>query len=129
MYKYRIILYWSEEDSVFIANVPELPGCMAHGYTQEEALHNVNDAIGLWLDTARDFGDAVPEPKGEPSSGATPLSRWATLPPWPPEQAVLVFPQRLHPLRLLGRRRLVASRDRARPLPTTRARPSSPHSG
>ena len=62
MYKYRIILYWSEEDSVFIADVPELPGCMAHGDTQEEALRNVNDAIGLWIDTAREFGNPVPEP-------------------------------------------------------------------
>lgn len=65
MYKFRIILYWSEEDSVFIADVPELPGCMAHGDTQEEALRNVNDAIGLWLDTAREFGEPVPEAKGE----------------------------------------------------------------
>ena len=64
MYKYRIILYWSEEDSVFIADVPELPGCMAHGDTQEEALRNVNDAMGLWIDTARELGDPVPEPKG-----------------------------------------------------------------
>lgn len=62
VYKYRIILYWSEEDSVFIADVPELPGCMAHGDTQEEALRNVNDAIGLWIDTAREFGNPVPEP-------------------------------------------------------------------
>ncbi len=74
MYKYVIILYWSEEDSVFIADVPELPGCMAHGDTQQDALHNVNDAIGLWIDTAREFGNPVPEPKGEPSSGTTPLS-------------------------------------------------------
>lgn len=66
MYKYRIILYWSNEDGVFIADVPELPGCMAHGDTQEEALRNVNDAIGLWLDTVREFGDPVPEPKGKP---------------------------------------------------------------
>ncbi len=65
MYKYRIILYWSEEDSAFIADVPELPGCMAHGETQEEALRNVNDAIGLWIDTARELGNPVPEPRGE----------------------------------------------------------------
>lgn len=65
MYKYRIILYWSEEDSVFIADVPELPGCMAHGDTQDEALRNVNDAIGLWTDTGREFGNPVPKPKGE----------------------------------------------------------------
>ena len=63
MYKYRIVLYWRDEDSVFIAVVPELPGCMAHGDTQEEALRNVGDAIGLWIDTAREFGESVPEPK------------------------------------------------------------------
>ena len=65
MYKYEIILYWSNEDDVFVAEVPELPGCMAHGATHEEALRNVNDAMGLWIDTAKEFGDPVPEPKGE----------------------------------------------------------------
>ncbi len=65
MFKYQIILYWSNEDEVFIAEVPELPGCMAHGDTQEEALRNVNDATGLWVDTARECGNPVPEPKGE----------------------------------------------------------------
>lgn len=63
-YKYETILYWSKEDSAFIAEVPELPGCMAHGASQEEALANANEAIGLWLDTAKEFGDPVPEPKG-----------------------------------------------------------------
>lgn len=65
MFKYEIILYWSNKDEIFIAEVPELPGCMAHGDTQEEALHNVNDAMGLWIDTAREHGNPVPEPKGE----------------------------------------------------------------
>ena len=65
MFKYEIILYWSNEDEIFIAEVPELPGCMAHGDTQEEALRNVNDAMGLWIDTAKEFGNPVPEPKGE----------------------------------------------------------------
>ena len=65
MYKYEIILYWSNEDQAFIAEVPELPGCMAHGRTQEAALKNVNEAIQLWIDTAQEFGDPVPEPKGE----------------------------------------------------------------
>jgi predicted RNase H-like HicB family nuclease len=64
MQKYEIILYWSEEDRAFVAEVPELPGCMAHGDTQELALKNANDAIQLWIDTAREFGDPVPEPKG-----------------------------------------------------------------
>ncbi len=65
MYKYEVILYWSNEDHAFIAEVPELAGCMAHGQTQEAALKHVNDAIRLWIDTAREFGDPVPEPKGE----------------------------------------------------------------
>ena len=64
MHKYEIILYWRDEDQVFIAEVPELPGCMAHGKTQEEALKNVQEAIELWIDTAREFGDTIPEPKG-----------------------------------------------------------------
>ncbi len=64
MLPYEIILYWSAEDRVFVAEVPELPGCMAHGDTQEAALANVKQAMQLWLDTAREFGDLVPEPKG-----------------------------------------------------------------
>lgn len=63
-YKYETILYWSKEDDSFIAEVPELPGCMAHGASQEEALANANEAIELWLDTAAEFGDPIPEPKG-----------------------------------------------------------------
>ncbi|MGR9000018.1 MAG: type II toxin-antitoxin system HicB family antitoxin [Gammaproteobacteria bacterium] len=63
-YKYETILYWSNEDSAFIAEVPELPGCIAHGTSQEEALANANEAIQLWLDTAKEFGDQLPEPKG-----------------------------------------------------------------
>ena len=65
MHKYEIVLYWSNEDRAFIAEVPQLPGCMAHGDTQEAALRNVNDATQFWIDTAREFGDPVPEPKGE----------------------------------------------------------------
>lgn len=64
MYKYEIIIYWSQEDDVFIAEVPELPGCMAHGDTPEAALTNAQQAIELWIETAREFGDPVPEPKG-----------------------------------------------------------------
>jgi predicted RNase H-like HicB family nuclease len=62
--KYEILLYWSNEDEVFIAEVPELPGCIAHGPTQELALANAKEAIQLWLDTAQEFGDPIPEPKG-----------------------------------------------------------------
>lgn len=64
MHAYEIIIYWSAEDGVFVAEVPELPGCMVHGDTQERALRNVKDAIQLWIDTAREFGDPVPEAKG-----------------------------------------------------------------
>ena len=64
MQKYEMILYWIYEDNVFIAEVPELPGCMAHGKTREQALKNVNQAIELWIDTAKEFGDRIPEPKG-----------------------------------------------------------------
>jgi predicted RNase H-like HicB family nuclease len=64
MQKYEIIIYWSNEDQVFVAEAPELPGCMAHGDTQELALKSIMDAIQLWIDTAREFGDTVPEPRG-----------------------------------------------------------------
>ncbi|WMJ09165.1 type II toxin-antitoxin system HicB family antitoxin [Nitrosomonas sp. sh817] len=64
MYKYEVIIYWSAEDDVFVAEVPELPGCMAHGDNYESALSNAQEAIGLWIDTAKEFGDPIPEPKG-----------------------------------------------------------------
>jgi predicted RNase H-like HicB family nuclease len=64
MYKYELIIYWSTEDDAFVAEVPELPGCMAHGNTYEAALTSAQEAIGLWVDTAREFGDRIPEPKG-----------------------------------------------------------------
>jgi len=64
MLKYEVIIYWSEEDRVFIAEVPELPGCAAHGDSPDGALGNCQDAIELWLDTAREFGRPIPEPKG-----------------------------------------------------------------
>ena len=64
MDKYEIIIYWSAEDQAFVAEVPELPGCAAHGSTQEAALANAKDALSLWIDTAKEFGDPIPEPKG-----------------------------------------------------------------
>jgi predicted RNase H-like HicB family nuclease len=64
MQRYEILIYWSNEDHVFVAEVPELPGCSAHGDNEELALENVKEAIRLWIDTAREFGDPVPEPKG-----------------------------------------------------------------
>ncbi len=64
MHKYEIIIYWSEEDKAYVAEVPELPGCTAHGESAAAALHSIQEAIDLWLDTAREFGDPIPEPKG-----------------------------------------------------------------
>lgn len=64
MPKYEMIIYWDETDSCYIAEVPELPGCMAHGSTYDEALKQAKEAIALWLDTAIEFGDPIPEPKG-----------------------------------------------------------------
>jgi predicted RNase H-like HicB family nuclease len=62
--RYEIIIFWSEEDKSFVADVPELPGCMAHGRTYESALSNARDAIALWVKTAKEFKDPVPQPKG-----------------------------------------------------------------
>ena len=64
IHKYEIIIYWSDEDQVFIAELPELPGCLAHGDNQESALKNAQEAIQLWIDTANEFGEPVPVPKG-----------------------------------------------------------------
>lgn len=64
-HKYEVRLYWSNMDQVFVAEVPELAGCMAHGQTQEAALRNANQAIDLWISTAQEFGDPVPEPRGQ----------------------------------------------------------------
>lgn len=63
MYQYQIIINWNKQDQVFIAEVPELLGCMAHGKTHEEAIGNIKEAIELWIDTAKEFGDVIPEPK------------------------------------------------------------------
>jgi predicted RNase H-like HicB family nuclease len=62
--RYEIIIFWSEEDRAFLADVPELPGCMAHGTSHEEALRNAQDAIQLWIETAEEDGRSVPQPKG-----------------------------------------------------------------
>ncbi len=63
--KYEIIIFWSSDDNVYIGEVPELPGCIAHGRTYKSALQHTIDAIDLWLQTANEFGDIIPEPKGE----------------------------------------------------------------
>ncbi len=64
MNHYEIIIYWSNEDQAFLAEAPELPGCMAHGSSYEEALRNVRDAMAFWLDVAREQGESIPAPKG-----------------------------------------------------------------
>ncbi len=64
MSKYEVILYWSEEDEAFIAEVPELPGCAADGKTYQEALANVELIISEWIATAKELGRTIPEPKG-----------------------------------------------------------------
>ncbi|HQT00371.1 MAG: hypothetical protein B7Y26_07110 [Hydrogenophilales bacterium 16-64-46] len=64
MYRYEIILYWSAEDAAFIAEVPELPGCMAHGASQDEALHQAQQAMIAWIEVAQEIGRTIPEPRG-----------------------------------------------------------------
>lgn len=63
-YHYEIIIYWSEEDSAFLAEVPELTGCMADGDTYAQALANVQAIITQWIETAKELGRVVPEPRG-----------------------------------------------------------------
>jgi predicted RNase H-like HicB family nuclease len=64
MTKYEIMICWSDDDQVFVAEVPELSGCSAHGSTQEAALASAQEAIRVWLETAKEFGDPIPEPRG-----------------------------------------------------------------
>ena len=60
----EIIILWSDEDNAFVADVPELPGCMAHGDTHESALAAVKEALSLWLETAHATDRVVPQPRG-----------------------------------------------------------------
>jgi predicted RNase H-like HicB family nuclease len=64
MIKYNVIIYWSQEDGTFIAEVPELPGCAADGATYQEALANVEVVIQEWIETAKELRRPIPEPKG-----------------------------------------------------------------
>jgi predicted RNase H-like HicB family nuclease len=64
MSRYEIIIYWSAEDDAFVAEVPELPGCAADGKTREEALSSAEVVIQEWIETARELGRPIPEPKG-----------------------------------------------------------------
>ncbi|MGD2084008.1 MAG: type II toxin-antitoxin system HicB family antitoxin [Chromatiales bacterium] len=62
--KYELVIFWSESDQAFVVEVPELPGCMADGETYEQAVVNAQRVIEEWIDTARELGRPVPEPKG-----------------------------------------------------------------
>ena len=62
--KYEIIMYWSEDDNSFIAEVPELAGCMADGKTYSEALQNAEITIAEWIETSKSLSRPIPEPKG-----------------------------------------------------------------
>jgi predicted RNase H-like HicB family nuclease len=66
--KYEIVLYWEPDDRIFVAEVPELPGCMAHGRTREKALASVEEAMRFWIEVAREAGRKVPEPRARRSS-------------------------------------------------------------
>lgn len=63
--KYEIIIYWSAEDNAYIAEVPELPGCMADGDSYKKALENAEIIIREWMETARDLGRQIPKPRGK----------------------------------------------------------------
>jgi len=64
MFKYEIIIYWSNEDEAYIAEVSELPGCIADGTTLKEVLENVTQVIEEWIETAKELDREIPEPKG-----------------------------------------------------------------
>jgi predicted RNase H-like HicB family nuclease len=62
--KYEMIIYWSEQDQSYIVEVPELPGCMADGNSYQEAVRNAEQVINEWIETAKELGRSIPEPKG-----------------------------------------------------------------
>ena len=64
MPKYEVIIYWSEQDNAFIAEVPELPGCVADGKTYQDVIKNTEIIIDEWLETAKELGREIPQPKG-----------------------------------------------------------------
>lgn len=64
MYRYEVIVYWSDEDEAYIAEVPELPGCVADGVTYEETVRNIQVIIAEWIETAKASGREIPTPKG-----------------------------------------------------------------
>lgn len=64
MIKYQVVICWSDEDQTFVAEVPELPGCAADGATYQEAFANVEVIIQEWIETAKELGRTIPEPRG-----------------------------------------------------------------
>jgi predicted RNase H-like HicB family nuclease len=62
--RYEMIIWWSVEDEAYVVDVPELPGCMAHGDTRQDAIKNAEDAIKFWIKTAKDDGVEIPQPRG-----------------------------------------------------------------
>ncbi len=62
--RYELIIFWSKDDDSFVVEVPELPGCMAHGQTYAEAVANAEKVIDQWIETARELGRPIPEPRG-----------------------------------------------------------------
>jgi predicted RNase H-like HicB family nuclease len=62
--RYKVVIYWSDEDGAFIAAVPELPGCAADGSSYDETLSNAQNVIAEWIETAKELGRPIPEPKG-----------------------------------------------------------------
>ena len=64
MYKYELIIFWSEEDGCYVVEVPELPGCMADAETYEEAIQNTQVIISEWIETAEILGREIPQPRG-----------------------------------------------------------------
>jgi len=62
--QYEMIIYWDKTDNIYVVDVPELPGCMAHGKSKKEALENAEKAVEFWLKTAKEDGIQVPDPKG-----------------------------------------------------------------
>jgi predicted RNase H-like HicB family nuclease len=63
MFKYQVVIFWDEEEQVFVAEVPELPGCYAHGDSPDDALANCEEAIDFWCEAAEELGRTIPEPK------------------------------------------------------------------
>jgi predicted RNase H-like HicB family nuclease len=64
-WKYEMIVYWSKEDQAYVVEVPELPGCMADGPTYQQAVSNAEVVIGEWIETAKELGKSVPQPRGK----------------------------------------------------------------